>query len=162
MQYSSNEAAAAVFGIIAGLGIVSAIIGILISVLMIVAMWKIFKKAGESGWKSIIPVYAQYVEAKLFWKSVMFWVILGLAVVSAIIRNVAGQNPGIAVSLVSLACSIAIFVISIMLANNVSKSFGKGAGFTVGLVLLPVIFFPILAFGEARYIGPMGQADCCE
>jgi len=41
--------------------------------------------------------------------------------------------------------------------NLLSKSFGKDVGFTIGLILLPVIFYPILAFGDAKYIGPAGR-----
>jgi hypothetical protein len=38
-----------------------------------------------------------------------------------------------------------------------SKSFGKDEGFTVGLVLLGIVFFPILGFGSAQYLGPYGN-----
>ena len=41
--------------------------------------------------------------------------------------------------------------------NMLSKSFGKDEGFTVGLVLLSFIFFPVLGFGDARYVGPFGN-----
>jgi len=47
-------------------------------------------------------------------------------------------------------------VILILTYNDLSKSFGKGVGFTIGLLLLSFIFFPILGFGSARYIGPAG------
>ncbi|WP_430404870.1 DUF5684 domain-containing protein [Fluviicola sp.] len=43
-------------------------------------------------------------------------------------------------------------VFMIMTMNSVSKNFGKDEGFTVGLVLLGVVFWPILAFGSARYV----------
>ena len=39
----------------------------------------------------------------------------------------------------------------------ISKSFGKDEGFTVGLVLLGIIFWPILGFGDAKYQGPFGD-----
>jgi hypothetical protein len=44
------------------------------------------------------------------------------------------------------------------MVNELSKSFGKGAGFTVGMLFLPIIFYPILAFGSAQYVGPGGNA----
>jgi hypothetical protein len=44
----------------------------------------------------------------------------------------------------------------IMTYHAISKAFGKNAGFTVGLVLLPFIFWPILAFGKATYTKPAG------
>lgn len=41
--------------------------------------------------------------------------------------------------------------------NLLSKSFGKDEGFTVGLLFLGIIFYPILGFGSAQYIGPYGD-----
>jgi hypothetical protein len=46
------------------------------------------------------------------------------------------------------------FIICIILCIDLAKSFGKGAGFGIGLLLLGVIFFPILGFGSAQYQGP--------
>jgi hypothetical protein len=48
-------------------------------------------------------------------------------------------------------------VFSIWTYNLLAKSFGKSEGFTVGLVLVPFIFLPILGFGEAKYEGPAGS-----
>jgi hypothetical protein len=45
-------------------------------------------------------------------------------------------------------------VIAIMLCIDLAKSFGKGAGFGIGMVILPFIFIPILGFGSAQYVGP--------
>ena len=45
------------------------------------------------------------------------------------------------------------FIILIILDIDVAKNFGKGAGFGIGLLLLPFIFFPILGFGSAQYQG---------
>ena len=45
-------------------------------------------------------------------------------------------------------------IIAIILLIDLAKSFGKGVGFGIGLLLLPFIFFPILGFGSAQYQGP--------
>jgi hypothetical protein len=54
--------------------------------------------------------------------------------------------------------SLALLVISIIVLNDVSKSFGHGGGFTVGLVLLAPIFWYILWLGSSTYRGPAGPA----
>jgi hypothetical protein len=46
------------------------------------------------------------------------------------------------------------FIIAIILLIDISKSFGKGIGFAVGLIFLGIIFWPILGFGSAHYQGP--------
>lgn len=120
-----SDAAAATAGAVAG-GIMFVYIAILI--VMIIAMWKLFSKAGQPGWAAIIPIYNAYVLLKVAGKP-GWWLILFL------------------IPVVSL-------VIAIITLHGVSTSFGKGAGFTVGLVLLPFIFLPMLAFGSATYSQP--------
>jgi Family of unknown function (DUF5684) len=93
--------------------------------LMVVANWKIFEKAGEAGWKSLIPIYNLYVLIKIAGKP-GWWLLLTL------------------IPLVN----IAIFLMT-MLA--LAERFGKGALFGVGLFLLGFIFFPLLAFDGSEY-----------
>ena len=100
-------------------------------VFIIAAIWKVFVKAGQPGWAAIIPIYNIYIMTKI-----------------------AGK-PGIW----TLLCLIPVvnYIFSIWLYNMISKSFGKDEGFTVGLVLLGFIFWPILGFGGAKYQGPFGD-----
>ena len=98
------------------------------TVLMIAACWKIFTKAGQPGWASIIPIYNWYILCKIVGRP-GWWVIL-------------------------LLIPFVNFIVGIVLCIDLAKSFGKGVGFGIGLVLLSVIFFPILGFGSAQYQGP--------
>jgi hypothetical protein len=107
---------------------VSTIIGLLIALLVIVAMWKVFTKAGQPGWASIIPIYYVYIWCKIVGRP-GWWVILML------------------IPLVN-------FIILIILSIDMAKSFGKGVGFGLGLAFLGIIFLPILGFGSAQYQGP--------
>ena len=108
-----------------GVGIGLAIVYIAVIVLMIAAMWKVFVKAGEPGWAAIIPIYNFIVLLKIARKPI-WWIVLLL------------------IPLVNL---VIIIIIYIALAQN----FGKGTGFALGLAFLPFVFFPILAWGDARY-----------
>ena len=56
-------------------------------ILQVIAYWKIFTKAGEEGWKSIIPIYNGYVQYRLTWDVQYFWVALGLAVGGGILNS---------------------------------------------------------------------------
>lgn len=49
-------------------------------------------------------------------------------------------------------------IFGIIALNDLSKSFGHGVGFTLGLLFLSIFFFPILAFGGSQYVGPRGMA----
>lgn len=122
-------------GVGAVAGIFSGVMGLVyfaVIVLIIVAMWKVFTKAGEPGWYSIIPIWSTLVLLRIVGRP-MWWILLML------------------IPLVNL-------VILIMVYNDLSKSFGKGVGFTVGLIFLPFIFMLILGFGSAQYVGPGGVA----
>ena len=108
------------------------IIGLAFSILMIVAMWKVFVKAGRPGWAMLIPIYNTYVFLKIAGKPGWWLIWFFIPIVNIIVAIIA-----------TLAFA---------------QSFGKGAGFTVGLIFLPIIFMPILAFGEAQYVGAGASA----
>jgi hypothetical protein len=95
-------------------------------------MWKIYTKAGQEGWAAIIPIYNVYILLKIVGKPA-WWLLLYF------------------VPFVNI-------VIGIWVTNLLSKSFGKSEGFTVGLILLSIVFYPILAFDRTiTYKGPAGD-----
>lgn len=104
-----------------------------IIIFIIASIWKVFEKAGQPGWAAIIPIYNLYIMTKI------------------------GGKPGYW----TLLCLVPIvnIVILIWLYNMISKSFGKEEGFTAGLILLGFIFWPILGFGKAKYLGPFGNPE---
>ena len=108
------------------------IIEMVFIVLMIASFWKIFTKAGQPGWAAIIPIVNLYFLCKVAGRP-GWWVILLL------------------IPFVNL-------IIFIILSIDVAKAFGKGAGFGIGLLLLPFIFYPVLAFGSAQYHGTSSAA----
>ena len=126
--------------------IVMSIFILAIAILVIVAMWKIFQKAGEPGWKAIIPFYNSYTMYKIVWDTKFFWINFGLGVLTGIINFL----PPLA--FLSYIISIAAFVIEVMLLNKLAKSFGHGTGFTIGLIFLPYVFLLILGFGSDEFI----------
>lgn len=106
------------------------IIYLAVIIFIIAAQWKVFTKAGKPGWAVIIPIYNFIVLLEIVGKP-WWWLLLMLIPVVNII-------------------------VAIWVANLLSKSYGYSEGFTVGLILLPIVFIPILGFGNAKYIGPAG------
>src|SRR6266480_5161734 len=94
---------------------------------MIAALWKVFQPSRATGWAAIIPIVNTYFVCKVAGRP-GWWVIL-------------------------MFIPFVNFIIGIILCIDIAKSFGKGVGFGIGLILLPVIFFPILGFGSAQYQG---------
>ena len=128
--YSAVAGATVVSSVISTMFIVLAIFYIL----LIIAQWKIFTKAGEKGWKSLIPIY----------NLVTLYKIIGLSPWLILIYLTA---------IIPIVGYIAIFVLMIVTYNKLAKAFGEGTAFTVGLILLNPIFELILAFGSAQYVG---------
>lgn len=108
---------------------VTTVISIASSVLMIVCMWKLFLKAGKPGWAAIIPFYNLYILFEIIY------------------------NNG--VKFLFLLIPIYNIIVAIGLPFKTARCYGKSAGFGAGLLLLPVVFYPILAFGSATYQGPI-------
>jgi ABC-type sulfate transport system permease subunit len=109
----------------AATGTASVVVGLLVAVFFIAVMWRIFTKAGRPGWASIVPIYNVIVMLQIVNRPT-WWIVLMLI-------------PGVNV------------VIGIMVISDLAKSYGKGAGFAVGMIFLSFIFYPILAFGGAEY-----------
>lgn len=101
------------------------IISLAIMIFLIISMWKLFEKAGQPGWASIIPIYNSYIMLIIAGKP-GWWIILLLI-------------PGVNL------------VVAIIAMIALAEKFGQGTGFAIGLVFLPFIFMPILAFGDAQY-----------
>lgn len=103
-------------------------------VAMLASMWKVFEKAGRPGWEAIVPVYNGYVLTVEIAKKEVLWFIL-------------------------LFIPFVGIVASFMICIDLAKKFGKDAGYGIGIALLPFIFFPMLAFGSAKYQGGGRRAD---
>lgn len=108
------------------------IIWLIVAVFMLIAMWKVYTKAGKPGWGCIIPIYNVYLMMKIAGKPGWWLVLCFIPIVNIVIGIIA----------------------TIGIANN----FGKSLGFAVGLILLPVIFYPIIAWGDANYVGSEAPA----
>ena len=95
-----------------------------ITVLLIASMWKVFERAGERGWAVLVPIYNLYILCRIAGMS-GWWVL---------------------VAFIPLVNIIFVFANSI----GVAERFGKGVGYGLGLALLPFIFWPMLAWGDAQ------------
>ena len=110
-----------------------AIIGLIylaVIVLMVASMWKLDVKANEPGWAAIVPIYNIVVMLKIIGKPIWWIALYFIPVVN--------------------------FVVGILIVVSFAKSFGKSTGYAIGMILLPFIFLPMLAFSDATYQGPAG------
>lgn len=100
---------------------------ILFSLISIISMWRIYRKAGQPGWAAIVPIYNLIVWLKIINKPTWWIVLLFIPVVN--------------------------IVISIWMVNLLAKRFDRNVGFTLGLIFLGMFFYPLLAYKNYKYIG---------
>ena len=133
--YATDAAAATGLGAILGafLGVIL-IIGLVVAIIQLAGMWKVFTKAGEKGWKCIIPIYNLVILFRI--SGLSPWIIFGYLA-----------------SIIPFVGWIVCLGITIYQCNSLAKSFGKDVGYTIGLLFLPTIFYMILGFGKAEYVG---------
>lgn len=110
-----------------GIGLIGWLFYTAVIVLMLVSMWKVYVKAGKPGWACLIPVYNILVMLEIIGRPWWYLLLMFIPIVN--------------------------IVISIMVTLDTARVFGKGSGFGIGLIFLPFIFYPILAFGDAKYQG---------
>ena len=103
------------------------IISLVLCVFVLVCMWIVFRKAGKPGWAAIVPFYNLYVLFEITWGSGMRFLLLLIPIYN--------------------------IILSIQTQVRLAKAFGKSGGFAAGLVFLPYIFIPLLAFGKETYQG---------
>ena len=154
-EISEDMMAGALGGGILGMSLgVIITIALVLYVIQVIAYWQMFKKMGEPGWKSIIPVYNSYIMFKRTWKPMWFWVNLLIGFVAALLSNLnTSFGPSTVIAIISAIVLIIGIVFGVIADNKISKSFGHGAGYTVGLIFLPMIFTLILGFGKSQYKG---------
>jgi hypothetical protein len=103
-----------------------ALISLTLEVISLVALWKIFIKAGKPGWAALVPIYNYYVLLEIAGDP--WWWLLGLML------------------------PVVNFIVRLFLGLDLARAFGKGAKFGLGLIFLNRIFVPILGFGDAKYV----------
>lgn len=111
----------------AAVSIVPFIISLVLCVFVLVCMWIIFRKANKPGWAAIVPFYNLYVMFEITWGSGWRFLLMLIPIYN--------------------------IILSIQTQIRLAKAFGKGGGFAAGLIFLPYVFMPLLAFGKGTYQG---------
>jgi hypothetical protein len=102
------------------------VIGLIVYIVTVIALWKVFTKAGHAGWLAIIPIVNLFVLTKIAGFS--YW--MGLLYLIPIVN----------------------IILHIIVALRVGKGFGKGAAFSIFLLwLFSFIGYLILGFGSDTY-----------
>lgn len=117
----------------------------------VIGKWFMFVKMGEAGWKSLIPIYSDYVIFRNVWKPIYFIALIVVNVLAAYVSysQGGGDTSSYLLNLLHCASFILVFLENIKL----SRSFGHGYLFGLGLLIFNPLFTMILGFGSSIYLG---------
>lgn len=132
-----------VLAIVLGMGVVILLFALAWYILQVVAYWKIFTKAGQAGWKSLIPVYNTYIQYKMTWHTNMFWIWLLCTIITLAFDGII-----FTVGMVGAA------ILNVIACFKLAGAFGHGIAFGLGLFFFGPIFYLILGLGSSEYQGP--------
>ena len=118
----------------------SSTISTLFWIASIAGMWKMFEKAGEQGWKAIIPFYNQYILCDKVMKNPWYWIRLFVVIIPVI-----GW--------------IAYVYFQYQIGKATAKAYGQPESWAWGYTFIPPIFYCITGFGQYKYYGPFGIGD---
>ncbi len=151
---------ATLIALILSAGLIYCVGTVVIYVLTIVAHWRLFTKAGEKGWKSLIPVYNLYILFKIVWSTGAFFrmliEILIIIVLNVLLQNGMvdpGTNIGMLLGVAMLVLMLSLMIMKLKVIYYTSKSYGHGIGYFFGLLFLNTLFVLILGLGRSAYIG---------
>ena len=149
-------------GFLENIGQAGWIVGLVLVAIWLVSCGKIFMKAGEPGWKVLLPIYNGHILYKIIWKPVVWWVLLGAGLLLAIYSLLRVETSGFLTVVYSVLVVVLLIVMMVLILWTqwkLAKSFGKGIGFAIGLFFLPIVFSFILAFGNSVYIEPRSKNE---
>jgi len=156
--YELNQMMNAASGLMVSFG--SYIIAAVLSsvVLTFGIRWFIFKKAGEKGWKALIPFYSDYINYKIAWDKRIYVALMVGMVGGFLVGTICGWINPVFGSIVSVICNTVVLgaqaLAGMILQFKMARAFGRNDYFAVGLYFLGSVFSAILAFGASEYKGP--------
>lgn len=128
------------------------LMAVLLLLLTIIGYWGVFCKAGEKGWKVLIPFYNEYLLFRMVsipsgcfikWGCLLLYEIASVTI-----------KAGVLLDMLQLVLPSTAFVMTVALYHKLSRAFGHGIGYTIGILFLPFIFVPLIGVGKDRYIRP--------
>lgn len=128
------------------------IVSLIMTILHVIGIWNVFKKAGEPGWKSIIPFYNTYTLYKISWNPMWFWLVLLGGLIGAGLLSFATVTVCV---ILGALVELFAFVVRFVMYYRLCLSFGWGVGKYILTILFAPIMFMVMGFGKSVYVGPI-------
>ena len=124
--------------------------------LKVIGLWKVLEKAGEDGWKAIIPVYNLWLQCRLTWDARGFCALVATGFIGAVLRSTAEGGTSVlqhVLAIAGLLFCLASLVLLVVANYWLCRSFGHGAGYTALFVFFSAIMYLVLGYSQDQYLG---------
>lgn len=137
------------------------LMNVFLILLVYVVNWRVFLKAGEKGWKSLIPFYNGYVQYKFLKMKDLYWLLLILEICAVPISTAFTHTENIFVAiftaLILLLLVLAVVYIDFTSCSRLATSFGKSKKFAFGIFIFRFLFDAIIAFDKSEFKAPQNE-----
>jgi hypothetical protein len=143
----------------AGIYLWVAILSLIIGITTLIAWFKLFEKAGERGWKAIVPFYSFFVYCRIATGNCkLAGIYLILCFVYCVLTAIASISESLLLMLPLLAIYAAFIVIYSYINYQFGKAYGRGTAWCILMIFLANILTIVMAFdSNCKYVGPKGE-----
>ncbi|MBE6852217.1 MAG: hypothetical protein E7505_01895 [Ruminococcus sp.] len=138
------------------------LLSLVLSIIALISWYKLFEKAGEAGWKAIVPFYSFFVYSKIATGSYKLpWIYMGVCFAYCFLAIISSLLD---MTLLFLLPLLALYAGCIVLASYINyqfgKAFGRSTGWCIAMIFLGgVLVIPMAFDSSCTYVGPKGEAD---
>ena len=151
-MYIQGDGLMEMLSVISNYILIFVIVSLIMTILHVVGIWNVFKKAGEPGWKSIIPFYNTYTLYKISWNPMWFWLVLLGGLIGAGLLSFATVTVCV---ILGALVELFAFVVRFVMYYRLCLSFGWGVGKYILTILFAPIMLMVMGFGKSVYVGPI-------
>ncbi len=151
-MYIQGDGLMEMLSVISNYILIFVIVSLIMTILHVIGIWNVFKKAGEPGWKSIIPFYNTYTLYKISWNPMWFWLVLLGGLIGAGLLSFATVTVCV---ILGALVELFTFVVRFVMYYRLCLSFGWGVGKYILTILFAPIMLMVMGFGKSVYVGPI-------
>ncbi len=122
---------------------------LLFSILILVCQYRVYMKLGMHGWEAIIPLYRLYALAHAVGQGVFGYISMACAGVTALLNLLDIEALAVLVTIATVLGMVMNIVVLVFVLDELCRP----KWMVVLAVLLPFVFWPLLAFTDRVSIG---------
>jgi len=135
------------------IGYFGGVVAALVWIVTALATWRVFVKAGEAGWKALVPGLREYTIFRIAWNSRAFWIYLAVVMAASFMEVAADRAGALTVyGIVGSVIDIAVIYYEVVVKMKLAQCFGRSRAFGLFLYFVEFLGMTSLSFGPYDYM----------